>query len=176
MSVEPQTIDLPPFPTMRWSDCDWWEGEIDLALGDNAGLNVTPHDPTVTRLPSDAQRDALSYQLDHGPEISAAVFSAVRKHYQKVRPAYLKYLGAEGERLMPEMTDNDDLRKLIELVHVHVHPSTTSGYGYVGLQFGCSWDREHGLGVMMYRDQVVEVGGADVSFAFSSHDTDKQQR
>lgn len=28
---------------------------------------------------------------------------------------------------------------------------------------GASWDAEHGLGVMLHRDRVVKVGGADTA-------------
>jgi hypothetical protein len=34
---------------------------------------------------------------------------------------------------MPVLSDTADLRKLIDLVHVHIHPWTTSGIAYVGL-------------------------------------------
>ena len=31
-------------------------------------------------------------------------------------------------------------------------------------EFYAVWDEEHGLGVMMYRNKVVAMGGADMSF------------
>ena len=34
----------------------------------------------------------------------------------------------------------------------------------MGFKFGCTWDDEHGLGVMTHRGHVVEVGGADTAF------------
>ena len=33
-----------------------------------------------------------------------------------------------------------------------------------GYEFGCTWDGEHGLGVLMHGKRVVEVGGADTAF------------
>lgn len=38
------------------------------------------------------------------------------------------------------------------------------GEAYIGFEFGCPWDREHGLGVMTHAGRVVEVGQADTSF------------
>ena len=32
MSERPDKLDQHPFPPMEWDDCDWWDGEIDLAL------------------------------------------------------------------------------------------------------------------------------------------------
>lgn len=47
-------------------------------------------------------------------------------------------------------------------LQVHIHPREKSRVGYVGLQFGCTWDVEHGLGVMMHNDRVVDLGGGCV--------------
>lgn len=38
------------------------------------------------------------------------------------------------------------------------------GYAYVGYEFGCTWDEEHGLGFMTYKDRIVDFGGADSAF------------
>jgi hypothetical protein len=35
---------------------------------------------------------------------------------------------------------------------------------YVGFEFGCTWDDEHGLGVLMHGERVVDVGGAETAF------------
>ena len=37
-------------------------------------------------------------------------------------------------------------------------------YAYVGLECGCSWDEEHGLGFLLYKDRIVKIGGAEESF------------
>ena len=50
------------------------------------------------------------------------------------------------------------------LSNVHVLRVARDGIAYVGFEFGCAWEEEHGLGVMMHRDRVVAAGGADVSF------------
>jgi hypothetical protein len=53
---------------------------------------------------------------------------------------------------------------LIGLSSVHVLSVAKDGIAYIGFEFGCTWDGEHGLGVMTHRDRVIEVGGADTSF------------
>ena len=63
MTSEPTTLELPPFPPMDWDDCEWWVGEISLSFGKGASLNVTPYDPSVSRLPTRVQGDALTYHL-----------------------------------------------------------------------------------------------------------------
>jgi hypothetical protein len=38
------------------------------------------------------------------------------------------------------------------------------GFAYVGYEFGCTWDDEHGLGFMTHKDRIIDFGGADTSF------------
>jgi hypothetical protein len=173
MTENADKLDLPPFPTMDWSDCDWWEGVIDLAIGRDADLNVTPYDPEASRYPSESQAAALRFNLEHGDRVTDAVLMATRQYYDEIRPRYVDFLGADVGELMPVLSDANELRELIDLAHVHIHPWTTAGIAYVGLQFSCTWDREHGLGVMMHRDRVVDIGGADVSFAWAPDEAEE---
>lgn len=34
---------------------------------------------------------------------------------------------------------------------------------YVGFSFWCTWDDEHGLGVMTHKNRVVKIGGVDTA-------------
>lgn len=172
MNAHSEQLDMLPFPVLTWDDCEWWEGEIDLAFGANAGLSVHLHDPSVDRTPTQIQSEALRYHLENGERIVSAVLTALQPYYDEMRPRYLEFLGDEAERLMPPVSDSQQLRPLIEFGHVHVHPWAKSGVGYVGLQFGCTWDQEHGLGVLLHRNRVVDIGGAEVSFAWSPSEAD----
>jgi len=172
MSNNHDRLDTPPFPVMKWDDCDWWDGSVDLLFGKSATLTVTPYDPSVSRIPSQAQCQAMTFHLEHGNQVFAAVLAALRPYYMEMRPRYLSFLGSNAESLMPSVHSAEDLHRLIDLRHVHVHPWTKDGVGYVDLQFGCTWDQEHGFGVLMHRDRVVSIGSADVSFAYSPDEAD----
>lgn len=174
MSIDSDHLNQPPFPPLRWDDCDWWEGEIDLAFGLSAGLTVTPYDSSVSRSPSPAQAAALEFQIKNGDRVIESVLEALRGYYDELRPRYLNFLGDEAGRLMPEIQKGQQLRELIELVQVHVHPWGLDGLAFVGLQFGCTWDREHGLGVQMHGSRVVEIGSADASFAWAPEEADNR--
>lgn len=172
MSSDTDHLDLPPFPRMTWDDCDWWDGTVDLSFGSDAILSVTPYDPSVSRIPTDYQCEAMTFQLAHGEQVFSAVLAALRPYYEEMRPRYHSFLGDDFETLMPAFATKEDLASLIDLRHVHIHPWSKGGIGYVGLQFGCTWDQEHGLGLMLHLDRVVEIGGADVSFAWSPDEAD----
>lgn len=172
MSTHSNCLKLLPFPPMIWDDCEWWDGTIDLSFGVGATLSVTPYNPSVNRSPSDYQAKALTFLLERGDEVFAEVLAAVRPYYERMRPKYRDFLGSDFNLLMPTLAAPTDLGRLIDLRHVHIHPWTKDGIGYVGLQFGCTWDQEHGLGALMHLDRVVDVGCADVSFAWAPAEGD----
>lgn len=179
------TLDQPPFPPLEWIDCDWWEGTAvfpawagfqsrgnatesldDEAPSDgSARVTVTPWDSLESPRPSEAQARAFRFQVERGDEVLAAVLAALRPHYDQMRPSWREaYDEEELDEVMP--ADPGGFRHLIGLSQVHVHPYLRDGMAYVGLEFGCAWDEEHGLGVMMHGARVVDIGGADVSFAW----------
>jgi hypothetical protein len=73
------------------------------------------------------------------------------------------YTEEEKSRYMPNVKSQDDFRNLIGLHSVNVHPLQKDGMPYIGFEFGCTWDPEHGLGVLMNGNRVVEIGGADTA-------------
>ncbi|WAC18894.1 hypothetical protein OVA24_16810 [Luteolibacter sp. SL250] len=172
MNLFPDHLDMPPFPSLVWDDCDWWDGIVDLSFGANAVLTVTPYDPSVSRIPSAYQSEALAFHLDEGERVFSVVLGALQAYYEGMRPRYRSFLGDGFESLMPALNNKEELIPLIDLREAHIHPWHKGGVGYVGLQFGCSWDQEHGLGLLMHLDRVVEIGGADVSFAWSPDEAD----
>ena len=40
----------------------------------------------------------------------------------------------------------------------------TDGIAYYGVQFICTWDQEHNLGVMLHKNRIVEIGTEDMAF------------
>jgi hypothetical protein len=172
MSSDNDKIYQPPFERLEW-DGGWRNGTITLGLNVEAGLTVTPYDPDVSRIPSEFQGEALTYLTEHWKDTLAAVLRALLPYYERMRPRYLDFLGVEAHRLMPVVPTVEELAALIDLRQVHIHPWSKDGIGYVGLQFGCTWDREHGLGVVIHRQRIANLGGADISFAWSPDEADK---
>ena len=74
------------------------------------------------------------------------------------------YIEAGVPDLPPALDRPDQLRGLIGLNFVHVLAESKDGVCYIGCEFGCEWEEEHGLGVMTHRGEVVAVGHAEMSF------------
>jgi|GEM_PF-920290 len=186
-------LRMPPFPVMKWSDNDYWEGNTRLpawagflscrgAYGSidstapsrgDASLSVTPGDPGQSRRPSEAQCRAFEHLLNDGDAGVAAILHQLRSYYDSLRPRWEEaFDAATMMRLMPRIEDAQGFRRLIGLHQIHIHPWQREGLSYVGLEFGCTWDPEHGFGVLLHGSRVVEIGGADTSFAWKPKEAD----
>lgn len=55
------------------------------------------------------------------------------------------------------------LRRLIRLESLTVHAIPHASTPYVGAEFSCAWDEEHGLGVLTVGTEILGIGTADVS-------------
>jgi hypothetical protein len=95
--------------------------------------------------------------------VASAVLEGLLAEYPRLQELY-GYEGAERKTYMPDVSRTEEFRPLIGLHIVHFVPLLKEGLPYVGYEFGCTWDGEHGLGVLMHGNRVVEVGGADTAF------------
>jgi hypothetical protein len=123
---------------------------------------VTPEDSQESS-PTEQDRACVQWLLDHEAEVASAVLKGILADYPKLQELY-GYEGEERETLMPDVSSADDFRQLIGLHNVHVLRVVSKGIPYLGFEFGCVWDPEHGLGVLVHGTRVVEVGGADTAF------------
>ncbi len=174
------TLSLPPFPPLEW-DGYFWTGSITLPAwagfqsrrGPYASLSSpAPSDGAATldvRSPDDAgalplpeQAAAFRHLVDGQEATRDAILRAVLDAYPE-RQALYGYEGEEAEALMPDIEIPEQLRALIGLSGVHLFAIAKDGIAYVGYEFGCRWDDEHGLGAMTHAGRVVEVGGADTA-------------
>jgi hypothetical protein len=181
MTVE--TLDYPPFPLLRWDDY-FWVGEVKLVSwagyqarrGDYDSINSTEPSDGSTHLsvdtkdgndrglPTAEQVAGFRHLIENEEAVAAAVGRALVDYFTGVKDAYLDdYDEGEVEGL-PDISEPDELRPLIGLSGVHVLSVAREGAAYIGFEFGCVWDEEHGAGVMTHLGRVVATGQAADSF------------
>ncbi|MHB1556180.1 MAG: DUF6985 domain-containing protein [Isosphaeraceae bacterium] len=178
-----EAIHTPPFPSLRWDD-HFWAGEIALPSwagyqsrrGPYASVNSPrPSDGTVRLTVSSMDDDsrarpvpeqavALEYLMDNEASVAASIGEALVKHYGVAKAAYLDDYDEEDAEILPDVTEPRQLRPLLGLHAVHVLAVVHDGAAYIGFEFGCVWDDEHGAGVMTHRGRIVAAGQAHVSF------------
>lgn len=111
---------------------------------------------------TDSEMSSVLWVIDHESAISSALLASLLKEYPSLQDQY-GYSGEEKNRLMPNIKSAEDFRDLIGLHAINIHQLEKDGSPYVGFEFGCTWDEEHGLGVLMHGTRTVEIGGADTA-------------
>lgn len=176
------TLNSPPFPPLCWNG-HFWAGEVVLPSwagfqsrrgAYNSVSSEAPSDGTVELTvdagedshspPLPAQVNAFRYLVDNEALVAGAVLQAIFSAYPSLPAVLYGYDDEEAAELAPQLHQAEQLRQLIGLSSVHILNFSKGGIAYIGFEFGCTWDAEHGLGVMTRRDRVVEIGGADTSF------------
>jgi len=176
----PDYIECPPLPPLSWEDYCWigddhlpeWDayqtgggvyGASDAQSIRSITINVsTPEGSRVE--PNKHQIAAYQFIRQSGERIVDAIANLLLERYPSLQSRYKDFLGpAVMETHMPTITSVSGFKSLIGLGSIHIHTTAKAGVAYVGLQLGCTWDVEHGLGVMMHLDRVVEFGGADTA-------------
>jgi hypothetical protein len=161
-----------------WSDLyKWWQSPQSLL--DWQGYqceNSLPHltgecvlltiDPGITEhatpedLPSRNQVVALDWFWRNQTFLHDALLEELLPYYQPIAENY-----AADEvlrRLTPVVQDVDDFSTLIDLSYVRFFPFTKNSLPYIGFEFECNWDPEHGLGILLNGLRLVDIGGSDV--------------
>lgn len=123
---------------------------------------------------TNSEISAITWVIEHEASISKALISSLLKEYPSLQKQY-GYSGKEKAELMPDIKSTEDLRALIGLSSVNVHQVQKDGIPYVGFEFGCTWDEEHGLGVLMHGTRTIQIGGADTAILLWIAEQDAQK-
>ncbi|NIY78139.1 hypothetical protein HCZ23_01455 [Celeribacter sp. HF31] len=148
----------------------WWKADVqfpawsDFTGGGTTELTFAPEGRDEASMSAEEVALTIWVQDNHEKQ-KPELLNAVLEAYPDFRRQYFEdYDIKENEEELPAITSVEGLTKVIALEEINVHQISKDGVPYVGYQFSCSWDEEHGLGVLMHDKRVIEVGGADKAF------------
>jgi hypothetical protein len=154
------SVHLPSWDGFQSRQGAYGSRDTDQSAGGRVPLVFAPEGRDSGRL-TDSEVALARWAVEHEADIHAAFLAALLGHYRDVRA---KYLQSRGDPLLaPEARTADDFKKLIGLRGINIHQIEKGGLPYVGLELGCTWDLEHGLGGLLHGTRVVEIGGADTA-------------
>ncbi len=105
----------------------------------------------------------LAYIAGHQDEITAELLAAIEAEYTKALKDSDAYEPEELAEVLPPIDTPEDLLELVTPGQINIFETMTDGAHYVGFDFDCTWDDEHGLGVLTHLGQVVSHGSADTA-------------
>jgi hypothetical protein len=145
-------------------------------------IAVEDNDPEEHQ-PTPDQATAFRYLLDNQVAIRNSILHEVFPKYPEWRSIYASDHDLEEDEsalsnVLPALNNPAELSKVMGLSTLHVSPIAHAGQAYLGFEFGCPWEEEHGLGVLTHAGRVAAVGHADVCFLdwVAERDARKQQK
>ncbi|WP_372716612.1 hypothetical protein [Novipirellula sp.] len=130
--------------------------EIDTEMSD--GFSSQPL--VADREPTEAQIAAVKYLLENQSQIIQRVLDASLR--------WVRYFMKNNEDWFDEdetIETVSQLRDSIGALEILVSPQAVDGFAWIGFSTDCEWDDEHGLGIAVWKDTVIDVGHADVAFS-----------
>lgn len=124
----------------------------------------------LTSPASPAQLAAVEDLIAHEATTFDAVFTELRRYYDRVRPKYLAFFArlpapfaVDAEAVMPGSPDATTFGALFDLRTVAVQPSSRDGISFITYLFSAEWEVEHGIGAVAHRREVITIGyGSDL--------------
>jgi hypothetical protein len=163
-------IEQPPFPLLT-KQSGSFEGTDTFASWQNfqAGDEDLPNE--VIRivvnlenpndeLPSVAQTNAYNFLKENEALITQKITEGLFVDYPQIR---VVYEGIEPEYI-PEIDQPADFRRLIKPINIHINSESMDEFAYIGFEFDCLWDIEHGLGVMMHKTKYIGCNDAEAAW------------
>ncbi|PID81148.1 MAG: hypothetical protein CR995_00615 [Clostridiales bacterium] len=146
----------------------FWEGKLYLEkwndfYGKDLQLKLNVGGDRVVKQLTEVHQLGYSFLISQQKEILNIILNEVLDNYPTWQNEY-GYDGKEKEIFMPDVSNVIDLRQLLYPEKVFIMDVELEKMPYIGIQFTCRWDEEHGIGVMFHKDRVVKIGGADIAF------------
>jgi hypothetical protein len=160
---KPVVVDLPPLPLLRLTLNGWvgtdmlksWAGfgEKRSSRGKvDIGIRRAHEDRDDAPVPPAKEMVAAYAHLkEHEVEVRDAVLTAVQSYINDT-------LIGEYDWSIEPVRDVKALKRMMKLDSVHPLTIAKKGMSYLGLFFHCTWDPEHGGGVLLHGSRVITVG------------------
>lgn len=130
------------------------------------GSDIVDFDANTFRQKPTVQ-DTLAYLREHQAELHTPLMAAVKAEYQKAWQDRDAFDPDFVDEILPPIHSDNDLARLIQPLTINIFLAEKAGLHFVGFEFTCSWDEEHGLGILMHQNKVARHGGADVALVES---------
>jgi hypothetical protein len=136
------------------------ENSREDAIGENIFLVLRGDDErTPDELGPGGYQSGLNWVIQNSSAIREAAIDAI---FNYVHETLLGEYRLDDPDLR-KIKRKEKLKKAIDPSYLHLFPHSKEDVPYFALEFECSWDPEHGCGVMFWGNNVVEVGVSDTA-------------
>ena len=177
-----KNFDLPAFPAFVWNDHFWvtsaklpaWTGYQTRRGSYGAVSEESRSDGTVQILFAPEGRDGaplssreiglVKWLIDNEAVVHEAMLERLFAEYPAIREQTLEYFEKEeAKKVLPKVRSPDQLKNIVGISSINVHQISKENKPFIGVELGCTWDVEHGVGVLLHGATALEIGGADTA-------------
>lgn len=126
-------------------------------------LSIMLEENTILEELSPEHLNGYDYILQNQTKTLHAILNELLNQYPNMQEQY-GYNEDEKREYMPDVSHIQDFASLLSPLTMYILDVSKDGLPYIGCIFSCTWDDEHAFGAMLYKDRVVEIGGADTAF------------
>lgn len=168
----PRVLEAAPFPRMKVDRYEWKGQDVLPTWADSfrsrrrGKVEVEVRVPTEWTAPRPAQAAAYRYLKQNEAKVTDAIlrflfgkYPALRKHYR----AEVDEGSRRGSFWMPKVSTPGEIKRLVTPSVLMVLADAKAGVAYIGVVLTGSFVDEHGLGIVLHKDRVVDFGDADTA-------------
>ena len=173
-------MNKPTYPEFTWDEFFWtttaelptWHGYHppnhiirDLSNTQRASVHriiFAPEGRDNSPLNQD-EINLVKWFTEHEKLVHGSMLEALYKAYPGIREEFTEYLEEQAEEYLPEVHNPSDLKKILGINSIIIHPISKDSVPFIGIDLGCTWDDEHGVGILLHGQKPLEIGGADTA-------------
>ena len=107
--------------------------------------------------PFQEQINSINFLIENQEIIIDKILDRIWANWKEIYSDY----SIDDYEGFPKITSKYDLKNIISVQTIYVHPLYKNGYSYYGLEGNCMWDEEHGLGFINHKERIIDFGGAE---------------
>lgn len=140
---------------------DLWIGTIEITMfGKNQKIFLNIYGEENEEITQN-QRDAFSQFKSSMPNIVKESEDKILEYYLENCDDY-RAMQSNSEEIAPKISSIDELGKLVKPTSLLIGYDFEDGIRRVGILCDCTWEPEHGLGISIENEEVVEIGLQDI--------------
>ena len=165
-----------------WNDY-YWETEVNLPAFSGFQERKGPYGALSSDSPStgdvsiafsaearddspinEEEKKLINWFLDNNSTVISVVKDILFRAYPEIKNGYIEEFGEEVADLFPPVTEVEDIKSVLGIVNIHIHTIAKDNIPVIGLEIGCDWEEEHGIGMLFWKDRILDFGQADTAF------------
>lgn len=155
-----------------------WRGYVTLDLwnaffGKESNIELNVGGDKLVECLDIRHKAAYEYLVSHQEKLLEIILSALLEEYPTMQEEY-GYENEELDRYMPNVANIQEFKGIMEPKSIYILDVEKEGMMYLGFHFKCTWDEEHDYGIMIHKERVVKMGGADAAFLSWIAEEDKK--